>query len=649
MAETAPTYDLMTEFGDEDADATSTAPYWVICVFPLGLPLSFSRSSMSSSSKFPADGAKLRGPRLIITGDCRQLTITNSKASHLKSLQASLTQSSVNYLVEILPGDWIMAWMVSYEETATGNQGIVGRLKSGEPCNNFLDGLKFVGRVQSINKNLDRGADGMLKVSYSLNAAAFKELDTSIFYDHNLAEFAQTQVGTWLAKIGLNIRELFKTTKNGNVQDNVHILIPALFEILLGTGVSPNLNPGGKGALQATTGGLAPKDENDPKEAPFAYLVPEEIGQALNKESRSKDGGILAYADIMELLFGIQQYSNTNSGLSTSSIFIPDVDENNELTTKQHRYTGTPMLGAFLPLMPQFTNKPFWNVLEQFLNPVVNEMYTCLRVNKDGNVVPQLVVRQIPFTTDLFSDKNAQGLPSDQAGPLNQDQQQQINVTKFLSLPRWKMSPRLLSNVSVGRSDVTRVNFVHIYGQNGYNAGIPIIRQLVVNPPVRDDLDIQRSGLRPFMTTVAVDAVNQAGQTPGVWMQLVADRLIGSQFTLNGTMTCTGISLPICEGDNLEFDGVVYHIEGVIHQCSIDSNGMRSFYTTLQLSNGMRFEPEIVASVVATNTEGSIYPGVSSEDLTTYDPGSTNDNTDPNTEQNKGLGSSTRLHKKSDE
>src|SRR6185436_2788609 len=157
MAETAPTYDLMTEFGDEDADATSTAPYWVICVFPLGLPLSFSRSSMSSSSKFPADGAKLRGPRLIITGDCRQLTITNSKASHLKSLQASLTQSSVNYLVEILPGDWIMAWMVSYEETATGNQGIVGRLKSGEPCNNFLDGLKFVGRVQSINKNLDRG------------------------------------------------------------------------------------------------------------------------------------------------------------------------------------------------------------------------------------------------------------------------------------------------------------------------------------------------------------------------------------------------------------------------------------------------------------------------------------------------------------
>lgn len=649
MSDKAPTFNLTSEFGEDGLDAVSTAPYWVICVFPLGLPLSFSRSSMSSSSKFPADGAKLRGPRLIITGDCRQLTITNSKASHLKSLQASLTQSSINYLVEILPGDWIMAWMVNYEETAIGSQGIVGRLRSGEPCNHFDDGLKFIGRVESIDKNLRRMPDGNLSASYSLSASAFKELDTSIFYDHNLAEFASSQVGTWLAKIGLNVRELFKVTKNGNVQDNVHILIPSFFEILLGSGVAPTINAGGNGVLRATTGALGPSNKNNPKEAPFAYLVPEEVGQALNKESRSKEGGVLAYADVVELLFGIQTYSNTNADISSYVMFKPDLEEDDPLKSKQHNFTGEPMLGAFLPLMPQFTNKPFWNVLEQFLNPVINEMYTCLRVNKDGDVVPQLVVRQIPFTTSLFADKNAAGLPADQSGPLNQGQATQIKVTPFLSLPRWKMSPVLLQSLRAGRSDATRINFVHVYGQNGYNAGIPIIRQLVVNPPVRDDLDIQRSGLRPFITTVACDAVNQVGKTPGVWMQLVADRLIGSQFTLNGTMSCIGLSVPICEGDNLEFDGVVYHIEGVTHQCSIDSNGVRSFYTTLSLSNGMRIEPEIKSSIVATNTEGSIYPGVSSEDLGGFDPGTTEDRTNPEPEENGGLGSSTRLHKKSDE
>jgi hypothetical protein len=65
-------------------------------------------------------------------------------------------------------------------------------------------------------------------------------------------------------------------------------------------------------------------------------------------------------------------------------------------------YTGTELLGTFLPVMPELTNKPLWSVLQQFLNPTVNEMYTCLRVNKDNRVVPTLVVRQIPFTTEAF-------------------------------------------------------------------------------------------------------------------------------------------------------------------------------------------------------------------------------------------------------
>lgn len=645
----APTYDLLTEFTSGDTgtlDSTSSAPYWCICVFPLGYPLSFSRKNMKSASEFPADGAKLRGPRLIITGDCTQISVNNQKSSHLKQMSAQIGQGSLNYLVEILPGDWVMAWIVNYEEVITGNNGIINRLLQGEPCNQFDDGLKFVGRVDSIRKTVMRGADGELSSNYSLNATGFKELDNQIFYDHNLAEFAQTQVGTWLAKIGLDIRELFNQSANGNVQDNTHILIPSLFEILFGKGISSDINPAGKGVLQSTTGSLAPTDSNNPKEAPFAYLVPEEVGQALNKQSRSKQGGILAYADLMELLFGVQQYSNTGATADPFSVMIPDIDTHNTLTTAQHRFTGTPMLGAYLPMMPSFSNTPFWNVLEQFLNPVINEMYTCLRVNESGFVVPQLVLRQIPFTTDVFADSNSQALDASTSGALDQTETRQINVTRFLSLPRWKMSPRLIAMMNIGRSDVTRVNFVHIYGQNGYNAGVPIVRQLVANPPIRDDLDIQRSGLRPFITTVACDAVNQAGKTPSVWMKLVADRMIGSQFTLNGTMVLTGISAPICEGDNLEFQDVVYHIESVSHNAQIDPNGTRTFATTLQLSNGMEGYPEAsITGTAGVNSEASIYPGVDNDSLQDNDPGDTDDHDDDVGESNGGLGSN--LPKKS--
>lgn len=647
MASKAPVYDLLAGLtgSNTQADATSTAPYWCICVFPLGYPLSFSRKQMKSASSFPADGAKLRGGRLIITGDCTQLSVSASKRSHLKSMSAVLSKSDVNYLVEILPGDWVMCWMQNFEEGITGNNGIVERLKAGKACNEWMDGLKFVGRVESIRKTLQRSADGGLSVQYSLSATAFKELDNQIFYDPNLAEYAQAQVGTWLAKIGFHINELFNQSKNGNVQDNTHLIIPAMFEILFGKGISQGINPGGTGALQAATGSLGPADSDspDPKEAPFAYLVPEEVGQALNKQSRSKQGGILAFADMMELVFGVQEYQNTNQQTDDYRKFIPKIDDNNDLTTGNHRYTGTPMLGAYLPLMPTFTNTPFWTCMEQFLNPVCNEMYTCLRVNEHGNVVPTLVLRQIPFTTDLF-DSQGVGQSSDMLGPSSPADKQQVDVTRFLNLPRWRMSSKMLNTIDVGRSDATRINFVHVYGQNGYNAGIPIVRQLVMNPPIRDDLDIQRSGLRPYMTTVACDAVNQVGKTPSVWMQLVADRMIGSQLTLNGTAISTGIQEPICEGDNFEFQNVVYHIEALQHDCRITPDGNRSFITQIMLSNGLDGlvdSDHLVEASNAVNPDVSIYPGIKSDELTQNDPGiSVDRNTTTAPEENGGLSSS---------
>jgi hypothetical protein len=605
---TAPSYPLIAEFvsdpdKDSNPDYTSCSPYWVICVFPLELPLTFSRSSMASIEAIPGSGAGLRNSKIIITDDCISMTVSSNKEQHVKSLNATLVQLSRNYMVDILPGDWIMAWMVNSEETGLD---IASRAAQGKPCNGFKDGLKFIGRINSIRKRLERDPDGGLQANINLAAAAFTELDSQFFYDQSLADttFAGAAgLSTWLAMVGLDVEDLLSLSID-HQEDNVHKIIPTLLELLLGKGVPSTVNPV-KELPAATGAGVGSQQE-----APFAYLVPKEVGDLIGKTSRdaSKASGCLAYCDILTTIYGVQNYSNTSPSGARFKVFAPDI---NEGQGGSFQYTGKPMLGAFIPIMPQLTNRPLWNVLTQYLNPTVNEMFTALRVNSDGNVVPTLTLRQIPFTTEAFVQRN-----------------ENVSITPFLSLPRWVMHPSLLSMVDIGRSDATRCNFVHVYGQNNYATNnISITEQLVNNPPIRDDLDIQRSGLRTYMTTVAVDSFNQAGEAPRVWMEFVADMMIGSQFTFNGTMACRGISAPICEGDNLEFDNVVYHIEGYSHSVGIDPDGGRTFTTNIQLSNGMEQAPRNgeTFSDVDEFAKTPQYPGFSQLSNTKYDPGVTRD------------------------
>lgn len=193
-------------------------------------------------------------------------------------------------------------------------------------------------------------------------------------------------------------------------------------------------------------------------------------------------------------------------------------------------------------------------------------------------------------------------------------------MTRFLEMPRWVIPDVMISSYDVGRSDATHFNFFHIYGQSSHlTSNVPVQLQLLQNPPVRDDIDIMRSGLRPYMATVECWFDDQLGSTPRAWIDLVADFLAGGQFTYNGTLQCFGIQSPICEGDNLEFDGVVYHIESLVHNAQIDAGGNKSWMTTVSLSNGLRADvPDDAGDLV-------IYPGIAANDNTRLLPGYSND------------------------
>lgn len=561
-------YNVLREFmadpetdSDVESDDITTSGYWVLAVVRLASPLSYSRSDAAT-----IDGVDFslieegEDSKVIITSDCIQLSINNTKESHTKSLTATLVQSDVNYLTAMKSGDWVAAWIV---HTREDRDRIVEAIKNGDAANGKNDGLKFIGRLHSLRKHMDISDDGIKEVKYQFQAIAFKELDTHYIYSQYLADDSDLakNMGTALAKLGLSVNDIIEEQAKIEEIDNVHKIIPGLLNIMLGKGLA-EINSEQDGVPQQAFGaGAAPPgggDSQEAKQPQFGYLVPPSVFGFVGR-----DQNVASYVDMMQILFGVQNYDDEGTG------FLPSINKNDKHTHGVFRYTGTPMLGSFLILPPGYDNRPLWSILQQFLNPMLNEMYTCMKVAEDEKVYPTLVVRQIPFSTRFFAEKS------------------ELKTTQYMNLPRWEIPSILVRAIDIGFSDVTRTNFVWLLGQDpNQENNISLPGQAGMNKPIIDQFDVAKHGLYPIMDVVAVNVLSQEGAQAKQWSEMVADHMIGSQYTLNGTIECVGIQAPICEGDNILFEGIVYHIEGVSHNCVMNGN-TRHWTTSLSLSRGM--------------------------------------------------------------
>jgi len=588
------TYDVIRDYGlPPGSDYLSASNFWVMAVFRLKYPTTYDRRLRSSRSTLYSEAVELRGRPMVITDDVLQMSVTSSKSSYMSTAQAQLIDAGINYTSEIFPGDHVMIWMMTNETDYNSVVSRLRRLDSGDDVvNKFHDGLKFVGRVQSLRKKITQVPQGPRISRYTMACTSFDEFDAQLFYEPHLAEKIP-QLGNYFGKLGAALNELVKEKGRGI---DVNRAIPFFLDLLLGRGVPSNLKRGNDDPrLQATTG----------LTANYAYIMPSIIGKALGKTKTSTDGGLTTYADVLEAVIGVQSYSELdpestffNTGEVHSSVEDQQVAKN--FSPEGTRYGASRrfadnMLGEFLPQTPHFYNKTVWTILQQYLNPAVNEMYTTLRVNPDGLVVPHLIVRQLPFSSNQLSTD--------------------LKVTRFLNLPRWGVDDALIRDVDFGRSNSARFNFIHVYGDSVDRAQ-PFSAQIVRNPPIRDDLDIARSGLRPHMQTIPCSPADTRGGGPAKWMELSSDFLMGQQLTMNGTMLTAGIQAPICIGDNVEWDGIVFHIEGVTHSCSIQ-DGQKTFNTNLVLSHGVAASPG--------GTDIGIYAGIDRDAQQSFNPGLTVD------------------------
>jgi hypothetical protein len=538
---------------------------------------------------------------------------------------------------------------MAHDKETTAN--VIDKLKTGKPCNEAKDGLKFFGRINNCRKRMATEANGTRRTSFTVNAAGFTELDASIYTDPHFDLPQAGAMAKWLNYFGLAVGDLI-TKSNGSIETDV--IIPAIYNLMYSNGLPKNANV----TLGANTKSVTLTEGLD---NPNAFIMPTEVGSVFGVTTGTKPGNAVGWNNIMELIHGVQKFSTSDdsSNLALMAPSAPSSTENLNI-----KFTGQKMMGKFVPQLPSMAGlKTVWSLMSQFVNLSVNEMFTALKVNSDGKIVPTLTIRQLPFSSGIISDtlipedplspeerKQADTLlgqldlarDSVQRGEYKNDKGfSKINesviakwkkrtgknaedlklkpteirtaVTRMAEVPRWKIDPILVKAFDVGRSDAMRHNFVHVYGESGAPTGLSPAQQFVKNPPIIDDLDVARSGLRPFMATVACAPDDLVNGGPAAWMDLLADIVVNQELTLTGIMNVHGITSPIAPGDNIEYDGVIAHLEAVNHVFSIAPSGHVSFLTNLEFTHG-------VSAVQMDNQDKSMFIGLDAADISTFDP-----------------------------
>jgi hypothetical protein len=599
---TAPTHNISRKSGD------SFQPSWVISFVRFVEPVSY----RTSKSPDAVTGYMKTDNTMIIENDCVALSISNSKASFSKSCNMTLKAGEVFYPNAVKPGDWVAVWMVDNEEdknlildTLRGQT-----TKGSKPLNNWDLGLKFLGRVNTVSStdSVDSGS-GSRTISQDITAAAFSELASSIYFTYiSKAYFAPSAPAiangsaaiapsvastvfaqeTFLRAIGDGFSNKWldfftNTPKEGYDPGAILELVLAL-----GLGIDSTKavgNEKNKGTVSAARGSFH-----------NGIGLPQQVSNIMGFPRSPKK-----VWEMYEVYTGIQQYENQGSTLGKK--FTPKISSSGIF-----KKCLSPVRGKLTFIPPMWDNKRIWDMANQYSNPVVNELFTSMRVGPDNRIWPTITLRERPFGTGLYNN-----ITTVVQEKINKQIEKSDNKPRgmYATHPRWVIDDSVLLSISVDEDESARVNMVQVWGNtlgggNSNTTGVSDIlaNQFAIGNYAIDEQDVARHGLRADIQSTDMDLSpdNTVLLAPKL-AKIRADHLFNGQLKWSGSVSLFGLQEPICEGDNVEIRGVVYHIESVNHRVSVSAGGQKTFRTNLSISNG------ILASSLKSADDVPKYPG----------------------------------------
>jgi hypothetical protein len=617
------------------SDSHQTQPGWVVLFVRFEEP-----ASMYSSLTQSPDRINLMATRehrmSVVENDCVSVQIQSNKEDFSGSCSLGLKVTDTNWLHAVSPGDWAFVWISPQREDAAR---IANTLRTQPPSafGNKLcswdSGLKFFGRVVGVRLSDSTSESGVRAANVQVSCQSFLELATSVYYTYvgiDKPDTTQTPSGkatpesagisaalrTKAVESRLN-RALEERAKKffqayvGSKAVSPDSIIEFLFAIIMGI---PNEAADKKGPTTPVAGVVSD-----------AILIPPIVGQILGRPRARY------LWELYSVYLGIQSFDASKPTLWEK--FSPEFVKSDDGVDQVYRRAKQRCKGIQPFYVPEWSNETMWDILSQFLNPVVNEMFTTVRINSDNTISPTLMVREKPFTTGLINnhhlreskvidikkltaagrtlaDQILNRTPSDDTssepryGPADESDAATSTAgatstyTWYDNLPRWVIAPSMVRSTSLGTSETRRINFVQVWGNGG---GAEFLGQKIdpaswratqinLGNAVSDDKDIRRNGLRADIKDTSWDFAEVNGRITtqvAEWAKMRATWLFNGHLKLFGSIECNGIKEPIAVGDNLQLRNVLLHIDGISHSCGVSASGRKYFTTVARVSQGM--------------------------------------------------------------
>lgn len=537
-------------------DSHQTSPSYMVTFVRWGI-----RDTNTAAS---GAGVEVKEP-LIVINDCTQLTVSLSKKNHIQQASMVLLAGEINYAAAVAPGDFFFVNMLDTETKLFGkggthskytNDSLFARAQNKLPINKTHDGFKGIFKVQSVRRFLQTNKNtGEKQVYFQVMGAAFTEFNQVIYFNSYAFDPAADGDRVLFGLNGNAARDL------SDIQSKKDLPLSTIYKLL----VSYTIGQGFPSDFAAQKDGVTTNYNQ-------TFAMPPSIGKLLGLSN------VKRAADIFTHYVGIQKYGN-NAPTEEQGL--------NPISSRNGTYLdcGSSPRGSTLIMGEYWNQVTAWNLINQYTNPTVNEIYTTFKLIPEGKIVPSVVFRQKPFTSDKFASSNSG-----------------VTATKFSELPRWKIAPELIYSYSFGRDEATRINFVQVIGKSRVLSLEDVLAwQQSQHTWKPDNEDIRRNGLRPYITVSDFDfpTDDNKGTHAPTWTALNYDWLNNGHLKENGVITTAGIEEPIAVGDNVEIDGNVYHIEDVTHSMSISPDGHKNFETNLRVSFGVS---------LTSNSSKQIYP-----------------------------------------
>lgn len=520
--------------GKNATDSHQTSPSWIVTFTRFNTRDTFNYGELGPKKLEP-----VRGP-LVVENDCISISIETAKTNHTPKATLTLFSGDLNYSTAVSPGDFFIVNIVNSPQKA---RDIRIKAGNGKKINKPGYGFKGVFKVNSVNKIMSVDpSSGQKTLRYQVIGYAFTEFNNIIYFNPTLPV---KELKNLLFNINLDLSVAI------GERNSVQEVLQLLPNIFLGGGkISPT------GAILST------------KKNP--YVIPKDLFKLLGI-----DGSFAI--DLYRIMIGVWTKFNDKSSLA-KGMNPTGINDNQQIQTLTKSLSGRAPAQT-TPL----TNITSLEIIKRFSNPLINEMYTCFRLDsKTGLILPKMIIRQKPFTTNHFEHFLAT------KGKFKSNPA--INYTKFLELPRWKISSDLIYNLSFSKNESLRFNLVHIVGSTSDGQKDQTIQTFANSDSSNvyaDEIDIQRHGLRPYTKISNFDWTDKPKGYSPEWAALCFDWVYGGHLRLNGTISCVGIEDDICIGDNLELHNTVFHIESIQHVAGISPDGKKMFRTNLSLTHGM--------------------------------------------------------------